>query len=320
MRAYVFGFEIKTIPAIPPVDFMRFLINRSQDEFVYGRLRRLIVVKEIGNRFGGMLVTSREHRNQTIIQKDEAGNSVVRVRSPNPGTDPADVNFFLINRDVATGVPHARGVYVSYRGSCSTNAFGRILNNRFETNRGEQKSLELDSLDATDGALTEARKAISKKYPRGKFSCEQLVDQRTFEERLSKLKECETFRFAVPSLKDERYTAGSRFVSTRQEQIRFATEYRDSSRLKKWLRALISRENIASGKITGKNQSGHADSVSLDEDVLSFKSFLHDEVVTRENVQISNFDRGPIFRALAEVLDLSPLTFGQQLDEPANLV
>lgn len=318
MKAYAFGFQFRTFPAIPPRDFVQFLINRDVDEFDYARLRRVLVVTKIGSRIGGMLVTSREHRNQTILQSDADGNRTVRVRSPGENIDPADLNFFLFNPKAHPNQPAARGIYVAYRGSCSTRMFGKILGNRFNINSSEQKQLASEHEESEcEGPLSsEKRKQLSERFPRGKFRFDQLVDRRTFDDRLKELKRISAFDYHVPVIEDATYQSGSHFVDTEKRTISIKMRSRENPRLFEWLRGFIGRQNIDHGTVRGADSNNQDRDIRLDQDILSFASFLHDDVVASENVRINTFHQAPIFRTLGGLMDQTPATFGESLPNP----
>ncbi|MCC9645009.1 hypothetical protein LOC71_22255 [Rhodopirellula sp. JC740] len=318
-KAYLFGFELETIPSIKPADLFTFLVNESGTEFEYGRQRRLIVAEKIGQRFCGMLITSRTDRMRAIVGKDDTGAPKLNIVSPKVGTDLADINFFMVNPKAHPSKPICRGVYLAYRGSCSTTQFGKILSSRFSKLRQSERRKERDDFESSAEKLSAEqlkanREALNLKYPPGPAAFEQLVDDRDFENRLQELAEFDELNYSVPAVDRQTYGSGRRFVETERRTLKLSVTPAQKSRCVAWLTNFFKSEAIPSGSVTGKSAAENVRrTVRIDEDVLSFASIDHDDVIRSHNVRLTGVADTPIVESLSQAMDSKKALFGERI-------
>lgn len=185
MRAKVFGFVWDPSPGVPLAAVMDLIDGLGTDLQKIGRGERLVAIHEGEDRYYGMIVSSKNRKVLTFIQKSGKTWQAVRQQL-GKNRNQMEFNFFAIMKD--TG----KGVYISYPESCSLWTISNFAKKLHNKHARSEKRAEKDAA----GRMTRAELATLKKKYRD-FKWRYVMNRETWDQILAQAQALKKIRYKI---------------------------------------------------------------------------------------------------------------------------
>lgn len=305
MRIMVQGFEWE-LGNLDLASFHRYLADEGGEEFTASGQKRLLFATHSKPYYCGLLITKSD-RQTSLELVNEGGAYQVRLRRDDGNAESMEFNSYIIHEITK------RGLYLTYRSSCSLRVFGYVMRRLYNNASGDQRDIELGELSELEDeqAHWKQKQEVRKKYKTGQFKCLPLLDNPQLQTMLQQLKRIRGFEWAYANavVREPLFKPVKNFVSTERGALRFSVTTTNPGKIRKAILDFIAKYSPKSGKIVGEDASGNEETLVLTIKPQVFAELDFDEIMHDGVMDLTKVDQSPLFEDLKRVAAKHRRTF-----------
>jgi hypothetical protein len=278
-------------------DYINYMITKREIGHDLGEHKRYIFFNTTHSNsyYVGLLLTVKDQKTFCELVEN-SGKFVVKVNELDANSDLMDFNFFVIHKK--TGL----GMYQYYHQSCSTNLFGQFNNRLYSDYRDTIVNKEI--LELSDNKKRDSEEKIKKKY-KGYLKWEILVRKENLKSLIEELAQVKSFEYRFLTLVaiEPEFKPLENYLTKERTKLYFSSDSPIKS-LAESIVNFVTRRNIDSGKVIGKDIDGVDRVLRISNNPDNFGEYEYDDIATKINsLDVEKFEDSWVIRELLDKCD-----------------